>query len=293
AADIAAKFAEALPEETAAARARLVAGSATIFDQFGLTYVGPIDGHNVNDLVTVLAAIRDSSRNGPVLVHVITEKCKSHPFSAPNRENYHAVERFDLAPGEAYKAKAKAPTFTKVFAESLIAEAERDKDVIAITAAMPSGTGLDLFEKRFPKRFFDVGIAEQHAVTFAAGLATEGMKPVCAIYSCFLQRAYDQVVHDVALQKLPVRFAIDRAGLVGNDGPTPAGSFDAAYLACLPDMVVMAASDEAELKHMVATALAIDDRPSAFRFPRGEGFGVALPDRGEILPIGKGRVLRE
>ncbi len=266
--------------------------NATLFEQLGCTYVGPIDGHNVEHLVDVLSIIR-GKQTGPVVLHVVTEKGKGHPFSAPNGENYHAVDRFDPTTKEIFKAKAAAPTYTKVFAQSLIEEAERDADVVAITAAMPSGTGLDAFQKRFPKRFFDVGIAEQHAVTFAAGLATEGMKPVCAIYSCFLQRAYDQVVHDVALQKLPVRFAIDRAGLVGNDGPTHAGSFDVAYLACLPDIVVMAAADEAELKHMVATSLAIDDRPSAFRFPRGEGFGVALPERGEVLPIGKGRVLRE
>jgi len=228
-----------------------------------------------------------------VVLHVVTEKGKGHPFTAPNAENYHALDRFDLVTKEIQKAKSGAPTYTKVFAQALIEEAERDNDIIAITAAMPSGTGLDAFQKRFPKRFHDVGIAEQHAVTFAAGLATEGLKPVCAIYSCFLQRAYDQVVHDVALQRLPVRFAIDRAGLVGNDGPTHAGSFDIAYLSCLPDMVVMAAADEAELKHMVATSLAIDDRPSAFRFPRGEGVGVALPERGQVLPIGKGRILRE
>ena len=266
--------------------------TATMFEQLGCTYVGPIDGHNVEHLVDVLSLIR-STQTGAVVLHVVTEKGKGHPFTAPNVENYHALDRFDPVTKEIFKAKPAVPTYTKVFAQSLIEEAERDADVVAITAAMPSGTGLDAFQKRFPRRFFDVGIAEQHAVTFAAGLATEGMKPVCAIYSCFLQRAYDQVVHAVALQKLPVLFAIDRAGLVGNDGPTHAGSFDVAYLACLPDMVVMAASDEAELKHMVATSLAIDDRPSAFRFPRGEGFGVALPERGEVLPLGKGRVLRE
>jgi 1-deoxy-D-xylulose-5-phosphate synthase len=286
-------FAKEFPEETAAGRARLVAANATMFDQLGMTYVGPIDGHNVNDLVTVLSALRDSSRDEPVLVHVVTEKGKGHPFTAPNRENYHAVERFDPTTGQALAAKSTVPTFTRVFAETLISEAERDPDVVAITAAMPSGTGLDLFEKRFPHRFYDVGIAEQHAVTFAAGLAAEGLKPVTAIYSCFLQRAYDQVVHDVALQRLPVRFAIDRAGLVGADGPTHAGSFDLAYLCCLPDMVVMAAADEAELRHMVATSLSIGDRPSAFRFPRGEGVGVPLPVRGHVLPIGKGRVLCE
>ncbi len=266
--------------------------NATLFDQLGCTYIGPIDGHNVEHLVQVLSSVR-TNQTGPVVLHVVTEKGKGHPFTAPNAENYHALDRFDLVTKEIQKAKSGAPTYTKVFAQALIEEAERDNDIIAITAAMPSGTGLDAFQKRFPKRFHDVGIAEQHAVTFAAGLATEGLKPVCAIYSCFLQRAYDQVVHDVALQRLPVRFAIDRAGLVGNDGPTHAGSFDIAYLSCLPDMVVMAAADEAELKHMVATSLAIDDRPSAFRFPRGEGVGVALPERGQVLPIGKGRILRE
>lgn len=267
--------------------------NATLFDQLGCTYIGPVDGHNIDHLVTVLKAIRNSERGGPVVLHVITEKGKGHPFTAPNAEKYHAVDRFDPATKEMFKAPAAAPTFTKVFAQTLIEEAEQDKDIVAITAAMPSGTGLDLFQKRFPERTYDVGIAEQHAVTFAAGLATEGLKPVCAIYSCFLQRAYDQVVHDVALQHLPVRFAIDRAGLVGNDGPTHAGSYDLAYLTCLPDFVVMAAADEAELKHMIATSLSIGDRPSAFRFPRGEGTGVALPARGQVLPIGKGRVLRE
>jgi 1-deoxy-D-xylulose-5-phosphate synthase len=267
--------------------------NATMFDQLGCTYIGPVDGHNVDHLVQVLSTIRNAQTAGPVVLHVVTEKGKGHGFSAPSGENYHAVDRFDPVTREVHKAKAAAPTYTKVFAQSLIEEAERDEDIVAITAAMPSGTGLDLFQKRFPDRCYDVGIAEQHAVTFAAGLATEGLKPVAAIYSCFLQRAYDQIVHDVALQHLPVRFAIDRAGLVGNDGPTHAGSFDIAYLACLPDMVVMAAADEAELKHMLATSLSIEDRPSAFRFPRGEGRGVALPARGDVLPIGKGRILRE
>lgn len=265
----------------------------TMFEQFGCNYVGPVDGHNVGQLVEVLHAARNAERSGAVVVHVVTEKGKGHPFAAPNVEKYHAVDRFDAATGELFKSAPRAPSFTKVFATSLIEEAERDQDVVAITAAMPSGTGLDLFQKRFPDRFYDVGIAEQHAVTFAAGLAAEGLKPVAAIYSCFLQRAYDQVVHDVMLQRLPVRFAIDRAGLVGADGPTHAGSYDIAYLACLPDMVVMAAADEAELKHMVATSLSIGDRPSAFRFPRGEGVGVPLPARGEILTLGKGRILRE
>jgi 1-deoxy-D-xylulose-5-phosphate synthase len=270
-----------------------LAANATLFDQLGCTYIGPVDGHNIDDLVAVLKAVRNAERAGPVVLHVITEKGKGHPFTAPNVEKYHALDRFDPVTKEIFKATANAPTYTKVFAQTLIEEAEDDKDIVAITAAMPSGTGLDLFQKKFPERTYDVGIAEQHAVTFAAGLATEGMKPVCAIYSCFLQRAYDQVVHDVALQHLPVRFAIDRAGLVGNDGPTHAGSYDLAYLTCLPDIVVMAASDEAELKHMIATSLDINDRPSAFRFPRGEGTGIALPARGQVLPIGKGRVLRE
>ncbi len=276
----------------AAGKTRL-ADADTMFDQLGCTYVGPIDGHDIDNLVGVLKAVRNGVRSGPVLLHVITEKGKGHPFAAPNAEKYHAVDRFDTATGEIFKAKASAPTFTKIFAESLIEEAEDDNDIIAITAAMPSGTGLDLFQKRFPERFHDVGIAEQHAVTFAAGLATEGLKPMVAIYSCFLQRAYDQIVHDVALQRLPVRFAIDRAGLVGADGATHAGSFDLAYLSCLPGMVLMAAADEAELKHMIATSLSIGDQPSAFRFPRGESLGVALPARGHALPIGKGRVLRQ
>ncbi len=265
----------------------------TMFEQFGCTYVGPVDGHNIGQLVHILRAIRTAPRTRAVLLHVLTEKGKGHPFGKPHIENYHALDRFNPETGEIFKAAATAPTYTKVFATSLIEEAERDSRVIAVTAAMPSGTGLDLFQKKFPDRFYDVGIAEQHAVTFAAGMAADGLKPVAAIYSCFLQRAYDQVVHDVALQRLPVRFAIDRAGLVGADGPTHAGSFDLNYLCCLPGIVVMAPSDEAELKHMVATSLAIDDAPSAFRFPRGEGPGTPLPLRGEPLPVGKGRILRQ
>ena len=290
------KLAEALalafPEQAAQGRARL-SEQGTLFEQLGAAYIGPIDGHSVDDLVATLTAVRDAKRSGPVVIHIITEKGKGHPFSAPNREQYHAVERFDPTTAEIIKTKAKAPTFTKVFGDALVEEATHDRDVIAITAAMPSGTGLEQFAERFPKRFYDVGIAEQHAVTFAAGLAAEGLKPVAAIYSCFLQRAYDQVVHDVALQHLPVRFAIDRAGLVGADGPTHAGSYDITMLTFLPGMVMMAAADEAELKHMIVTSLSIDDRPSAFRYPRGEGFGVALPARGQVLAIGKGRVLRQ
>ncbi len=287
AAEIQKQLAEKFPEETSLARE-----NATMFEQLGCTYVGPVDGHNVEDLVPILKTIRQSDC-GPMLLHIVTEKGKGHPFREPNEENYHAVAKFNTITGEIKKAAPKAPSYTKVFATTLIQEAETDPDIVAITAAMPSGTGLNLFAKKFPDRTYDVGIAEQHGVTFAAGLAADGLKPVAAIYSCFLQRGYDQVVHDVALQRLPVRFAIDRAGLVGSDGPTHAGSYDLAYLMCLPDFVVMAAADEAELMHMVTTSLSINDRPSAFRFPRGEGTGVKLPERGEILEIGKGRVLRE
>jgi len=254
--------------------------------------VGPIDGHNLDHLLPVLRNVRDAGE-GPILVHVVTQKGKGYPPAEAAEDKYHGVSKFDVITGTQAKAASNAPSYTKVFAESLAAHAEQDDRIVAITAAMPSGTGLDLFGKRFPGRIFDVGIAEQHAVTFAAGLATEGFKPFCAIYSTFLQRAYDQVVHDVAIQRLPVRFAIDRAGLVGADGPTHAGSFDIAYLTCLPGMIVMAAADEAELKHMVATSVAIDDRPSAFRYPRGEGVGVEMPAIGTPLEIGKGRILRE
>ena len=264
----------------------------TLFEELGFEYVGPIDGHNLGHLVPVLRNVRDNGK-GPTLVHVVTKKGHGYPPAEASEDKYHGVVKFDVATGAQTKSKAGAPSYTKVFAESLIKEARKDKKIVAITAAMPAGTGLDLFAREFPDRCFDVGIAEQHAVTFAAGLATEGFKPFATIYSTFLQRAYDQVVHDVAIQKLPVRFAIDRAGLVGADGPTHAGSFDVAYLACLPDFVVMAAADEAELVHMVATAAAIDDRPSAFRFPRGEGTGAAMPAEGKPLEIGRGRVLRE
>jgi 1-deoxy-D-xylulose-5-phosphate synthase len=265
---------------------------ASLFAALGMTYLGPIDGHDLDTLVPELERIRDAE-TGPVLLHVVTQKGRGYAPAAAAADKGHAVGKFDVASGVQAKAQAKAPSYTKVFAEALIAEATRDDKIVAITAAMPSGTGLDLFEAAIPERMFDVGIAEQHAVTFAAGLATEGFKPFCAIYSTFLQRAYDQLVHDVAIQNLPVRFAMDRAGLVGADGATHAGAFDLAYLACLPNMVVMAAADEAELVHMVATAAAHDAGPIAFRYPRGEGVGVALPARGERLPIGKGRVLRE
>jgi 1-deoxy-D-xylulose-5-phosphate synthase len=262
------------------------------FEELGFYYVGPIDGHDFNHLLPVLKNVRDT-KQGPILVHVVTKKGKGYGPAEASDDKYHGVAKFNVVTGAQVKPKPNAPTYTRVFADSLIAEARKDKKIVAITAAMPDGTGLDLFGKEFPDRTFDVGIAEQHAVTFAAGLATEGLKPFAAIYSTFLQRAYDQVIHDVAIQKLPVRFAIDRAGLVGADGATHAGSFDLAYLGCLPEFVIMAAADEAELKHMVATAAAIDDRPCAFRYPRGEGFGVEMPAEGIPLEIGKGRILRE
>jgi 1-deoxy-D-xylulose-5-phosphate synthase len=264
----------------------------TMFEELGFYYCGPIDGHNLDHLLPVLRNVRDAGI-GPILVHVVTQKGKGYAPAETSADKYHGVVKFDVATGAQAKSKPGAPQYTKVFAQSLIKEARKDDKIVAVTAAMPAGTGLDLFEKEFPQRFFDVGIAEQHAVTFCGGLAAEGLKPFAAIYSTFLQRAYDQVVHDIAVQKLPVRFAIDRAGLVGADGPTHAGSFDVAYLGCLPGFVVMAAADEAELVHMVATAAAIDDRPSAFRYPRGEGLGVAMPEEGRPLEIGKGRILRE
>jgi 1-deoxy-D-xylulose-5-phosphate synthase len=270
----------------------MVAGG-TLFEELGFLYLGPIDGHDFDHLLPVLENIRDNGIDGPVLLHVVTEKGHGYSPAASSADKLHAVSKFDVLTGVQSKSQAAAPSYTKVFAEALIREAEEDDRVVAITGAMPSGTGLDLFEKRFPNRMFDVGIAEQHAVTFAAGLATEGYKPFCAIYSTFLQRAYDQVIHDVALQRLPVRFAIDRAGLVGADGATHAGAFDMTYLGCLPGFVIMAAADEAELVHMVATAASYDEGPIAFRYPRGEGTGVALPARGQVLKIGKGRVLRE
>jgi len=264
----------------------------TLFEELGFYYVGPIDGHNLDQLIPVLKNVRDADQ-GPILIHVVTQKGKGYAPAEKSADKYHGVVKFDVVTGVQAKAKSNAPAYTKVFAESLIKEARKDDKIVAITAAMPSGTGLDMFGKEFPNRTFDVGIAEQHGVTFAAGLATEGYKPFAVIYSTFLQRAYDQVVHDVAIQRLPVRFSMDRAGLVGADGPTHAGSFDVAYLGCLPGFVIMAAADEAELVHMVATQVAIDDRPSALRYPRGEGVGVDMPEVGIPLEIGKGRIVRE
>jgi 1-deoxy-D-xylulose-5-phosphate synthase len=264
----------------------------TLFEELGFYYVGPIDGHNLRLLLSVLRNVRDT-QSGPILIHVVTKKGKGYAPAEASDDKYHGVNRFNVITGAQVATKSNAPSYTKVFGQSLVEAARKDDRIVAITAAMPAGTGLDLFAKEFPSRAFDVGIAEQHAVTFAAGLAAEGYKPFAAIYSTFLQRAYDQVVHDVAIQRLPVRFAIDRAGLVGADGPTHAGAFDVAYLGCLPGFVLMAAADEAELKHMVATAAAIDDRPSALRYPRGDGVGVELPAEGVALEIGRGRVLRE
>jgi 1-deoxy-D-xylulose-5-phosphate synthase len=264
----------------------------TLFEELGFYYVGPIDGHNLDHLIPVLENVRDM-QNGPIMVHVVTKKGKGYAPAEESDDKYHGVTKFNVLTGEQKKSNSKAPSYTKVFADALITEAKADPRIVAITAAMPAGTGLDLFEREFPDRFFDVGIAEQHAVTFAAGLAAEGLKPFCAIYSTFLQRAYDQVVHDVAIQGLPVRFAMDRAGLVGADGPTHAGSFDIAYLSTLPGFVVMAAADEVELMHMIATQARHDDGPSAVRYPRGEGLGLERPFVGTPLEIGKGRIMRE
>jgi 1-deoxy-D-xylulose-5-phosphate synthase len=297
--DLAVKVAKRFPrgiERTALraeeyARGMLTGG--TLFEELGFYYVGPIDGHNLDHLLPVLRNVREADDTGPILVHVITQKGKGYAQAEASADKLHSVSKFNVITGEQVKAPPGPPNYQIVFANALIEEAKRDPAIVAITAAMPSGTGLDRFAKVFPDRCFDVGIAEQHAVTFAAGLATEGIKPFCAIYSTFLQRGYDQLVHDVAIQGLPVRFAMDRAGLVGNDGATHAGSFDIAYLSCLPGMVLMAPADEAELVHMVATAASIDDRPSGLRYPRGEGTGIALPAQGEILQIGKGRILRE
>ncbi|WP_022729716.1 1-deoxy-D-xylulose-5-phosphate synthase [Fodinicurvata sediminis] len=265
----------------------------TLFEELGFYYVGPVDGHNLDHLLPVLKNVRDAEHDGPILVHAVTQKGKGYAPAEEAEDKYHGVAKFDVVTGKQAKGEPKAPSYTSVYAKALISEAERDESVVAITAAMPSGTGLDKFGERFPERTFDVGIAEQHGVTFCAGLAAAGMKPFATIYSTFLQRAYDQVVHDVAIQSLPVRFAIDRAGLVGADGATHQGSYDITYLGCLPGFVLMAAADEAELMHMVATQAQIDDRPSALRYPRGEGLGVEMPDQGTPLEIGKGRVLRE
>ncbi|KAJ4850911.1 hypothetical protein Tsubulata_039127 [Turnera subulata] len=275
------------------ARGMISASGSTLFEELGLYYIGPVDGHNIEDLVTILQQVKEMPAPGPVLIHIMTEKGKGYPPAEAAADKMHGVVKFDVQTGKQLKPKSPTLSYTQYFAESLIKEAEVDDKIVAIHAAMGGGTGLNYFQKKFPNRCFDVGIAEQHAVTFAAGLATEGLKPFCAIYSTFLQRGYDQVVHDVDLQKLPVRFAMDRAGLVGADGPTHCGAFDITYMACLPNMVVMAPSDEAELMHMVATAAAIDDRPSCFRFPRGNGVGAVLPpnNKGTPLEVGKGRVL--
>lgn len=277
------------------ARGMISGSGSTLFEELGLYYIGPVDGHNIDDLVTILKEVKSTKTTGPVLIHVVTEKGRGYPYAERAADKYHGVVKFDPATGKQFKAAAQTQSYTNYFAEALIAEAEADKGIVAIHAAMGGGTGLNYFQRRFPNRCFDVGIAEQHAVTFAAGLACEGIKPFCAIYSSFLQRAYDQVIHDVDLQKLPVRFAMDRAGLVGADGPTHSGSFDVTYMACLPNMVVMAPSDEVELFHMVATAAAIDDRPSCFRYPRGNGIGLPLPpgNKGIPLEVGKGRILIE
>ena len=292
---MAAKFPRPLKQAAFRAEeyARGFVTGGTLFEELGFYYVGPIDGHNLDHLLPVLKNVRDDKEGGPILVHVVTQKGKGYEPAEKSDDKYHGVGRFDVVTGVLHKSKPNAPSYTKVFAEALVKEARKDDRIVAITAAMPSGTGLNLFQDAFPDRCFDVGIAEQHAVTFAAGMACEGMKPFATIYSTFLQRAYDQVVHDVAIQKLPVRFAIDRAGLVGADGQTHAGSYDIAYLGCLPGFVIMAAADEAELVHMVATAAAIDDGPSALRYPRGEGIGIDMPEMGVPLEIGRGRVVRE
>ncbi|MGI4792867.1 MAG: 1-deoxy-D-xylulose-5-phosphate synthase, partial [Janthinobacterium lividum] len=297
--DLAARMAKRFPSgiERTAKRAeeyaRGILTGGTLFEELGFYYVGPIDGHNMDHLLPILRNLREAEESGPILLHVITKKGHGYAHAESSADKLHAVSKFNVVTGEQVKAPPGPPQYTRVFADALIAEAAVDDKIVAITAAMPSGTGLDRFASRFPERLFDVGIAEQHAVTFAAGMATEGLRPFCAIYSTFLQRAYDQVVHDVAIQNLPVRFAIDRAGLVGADGATHAGSFDLAYLGCLPGMTIMAPSDELELMHMVATQAVFDDGPSALRYPRGAGTGLVLPERGTPLPIGKGRIIRE
>ncbi len=297
--DFAAKMAKRFPRqlERTARRAeeyaRGILTGGTLFEELGFYYVGPIDGHNLDHLLPVLRNIRDLDSNEPVLLHIVTQKGKGYAPAEAAGDKLHATAKFNVVTGEQSKAPAGPPSYTNVFAKALIAEAEANPAIVTVTAAMPGGTGLDKFAQKFPSRMFDVGIAEQHAVTFAAGMATEGMAPFCTIYSTFLQRGYDQVVHDVVLQSLPVRFAMDRAGLVGADGATHAGAYDLCYLGAMPNMVIMAPSDELELMHAVATAASIDDRPSAFRYPRGEGLGLALPERGTPWEIGKGRVLRE
>lgn len=293
--DVAKKFPRTIEEAATKLDeyARGMVTGGTLFEELGFYYVGPIDGHNLDHLLPILKNLRDDKEPGPVLLHVVTEKGHGYRPAEQSADKYHGVSKFDVVTGKQHKPKANAPSYTGVFADALIREAEEDDRICAITAAMPGGTGIDKFSERFPERSFDVGIAEQHGVTFAAGLASEGMKPFAAIYSTFLQRAYDQVVHDVAIQKLPVRFAMDRAGYVGADGSTHCGAFDLAYLCTLPDIVVMAPSDEAELHHVTATAAQIDDGPSAFRYPRGEGVGIELPPRGEVFDIGKGRIIRE
>ena len=297
--DFAAKMAKRLPRpvERTARRAeeyaRGILTGGTLFEELGFYYVGPIDGHNLDHLLPVLRNLRDSEANEPVLLHIVTQKGKGYAPAEAAADKYHGVQKFNVITGEQKKAPPGPPTYQNVFAKALIAEAEHDSSIVAVTAAMSPGTSLDKFEAKFPERMFDVGIAEQHAVTFAAGMATEGLKPFCAIYSTFLQRGYDQLVHDVVLQNLPVRFAMDRAGLVGADGATHAGAFDLCYLGPMPNMIIMAPSDELELMHAVATAAAIDDRPSAFRYPRGEGVGIELPERGTVWEIGKGRILQE
>ncbi|MBL6857074.1 MAG: 1-deoxy-D-xylulose-5-phosphate synthase [Pelagibacteraceae bacterium] len=288
-------FSKRFAEKTAKAEDLLkgLVTGGTLFSELGFYYIGPIDGHDIDNLVQVLENVKNSKHKGPVLIHTITQKGKGYKHAEESGDKYHGVSKFNVKTGEQAKSKSNTPSYTKIFAETLIKHAEQDTKIIGITGAMPSGTGMDIFQNRFPDRMFDVGIAEQHAVTFAAGLATEGYKPFAAIYSTFLQRAYDQVVHDVAIQSLPVRFAIDRAGLVGSDGPTHAGSFDITYLSTLPNFVVMAASDEAELVKMINTAVKIKDKPCAFRYPRGNGVGVDLPDISEALEIGKGKIVRK
>jgi len=272
---------------------RDIVSGGTLFNELGFYYIGPIDGHNLDSLIPVLNNVKNSKYDGPILIHAVTKKGKGYKPAEDSRDKYHGVSKFDVITGEQSKSKTNIPSYTKVFANTLVKHAENDTKIIGITGAMPSGTGMDIFGKKFPDRMFDVGIAEQHAVTFAAGLATEGYKPYAAIYSTILQRAYDQVVHDVAIQSLPVRFAIDRAGLVGADGPTHAGSFDITYLSTLPNFIVMAASDEAELVRMINTSTIINDKPCAFRYPRGNGSGVTLPDIAETISIGKGRIIKE